>query len=73
MVPTFVIERMSQIQHALATSNQPRLRQLVAVESDDFIHVSGCVPSFYLKAMAIETVKLAAGDRRVMLNIAVEN
>ena len=73
MSVTYETEPMSQIQHALATSNQPRLRQLVAVEADDTVHVYGCVPTFYLKSMAIETVKLAAGDRRVKLNIAVEN
>ncbi|QEL13157.1 hypothetical protein [Limnoglobus roseus] len=73
MTLTLEIEAMSQIQHALATSNQPRLRQLIAVEADDQIHVYGCVPTFYLKAMAIETIKLAAGDRRFRLNIAVDN
>ncbi len=73
MTPTFALERLTEIQHALATSNQPGLRQLIAVEADDTVHVSGSVPSFYLKAMAIETIKQAAGDRRVLLNIAVKN
>ena len=39
MSVTYETEPMSQIQHALATSNQPRLRQLVAVEADDTVHV----------------------------------
>lgn len=72
MTATETLE-MSQIQHALATSSQPQLRQLIAVETDEHILVSGRVPSYYLKSMAIETVKVAAGDRRMVLSIDVEN
>ena len=57
----------SQATEALLHSPIPALRKLQVEESDVGIVLSGCVPSYYLKQLAQETI-LPFLERRDLLN-----
>ncbi len=63
---------LSSIQAALATSCQPEIRRLTVVETDDCVEIRGRVSSYYMKSVAIETVKAASDGRPILLNIEVD-
>lgn len=71
---TFDTYQPSPAQQALANSCQPQLRRLQVVETEDHVLISGRVKSFYLKSLALETVKTAAaGPRPMVFNVEVED
>lgn len=63
----------SPVQSALATSRQPQLRRLSVVEDDERIEITGRVSSYYMKSVALETVKAAADGRSILLLVEVES
>ena len=64
---------LSNVQSALASCRQQELRRLSVVETEDRIEVYGRVSTFYLKSVALETVKSAADGRAVQIHIEVES
>jgi hypothetical protein len=72
--PMSVVEtlELGSIQTALHKSCQPELRRLTVVESDDRVEIGGRVSSYYLKSVAIETIKAASDGRPILLNIEVD-
>lgn len=70
VLDTFEIE---SIQKALVTSSLPEIRRLSVVGTEDRIEVFGRVSSFYMKSVALETVKSAADGRPVRINIEVDS
>ena len=64
---------LSSIQTALTTSCQPEIRRLSVVENDDRVEICGRVSTFYMKSVAIETVKAASDGRPILLNIEVDS
>lgn len=64
---------LSPAQTALATSCQPEIRRLAVVRLDDRLEISGRVSSFYMKSVALETVKAVARGRTISLNVEVDD
>jgi hypothetical protein len=63
----------SPAQLALANSCQPQIRRLQVTETEDHVLISGRVKSYYLKSLALETVKTAACPRPMVFNVEVED
>jgi len=49
------------------------LRRLSVVEDDERIEITGRVSSYYMKSVALETVKAAADGRSILLPVEVES
>lgn len=62
----------NSVQAALTTSCQPDIRRLSVIETEDRVEVFGRVSSFYMKSVAIETVKAVAEGRTLLINIEVD-
>lgn len=58
-------------QDLLRTSSRPELRRLTAVETPTDIVLLGVVPSYYLKQLALELVRPAAGGRPIANRVVV--
>ena len=56
---------------ALLRAANPELRRLEVRETDSTVELTGVVSCFYLKQMAIETVRTAAAGRRIVNRVFV--
>lgn len=63
---------LGSVKTAVATSCQPEIRRLTVIENEDRVEVFGRVTSFYMKSVALETVKAACDGRPILLNIEVD-
>ena len=63
---------LSPLQHVLANSCQPQLRNLSVIETDDRVIITGRVSSYFIKSLALESVKNVVDHRSLILNIEVE-
>ena len=55
----------------LTASPLPQLRRLVVTATDDEIVITGRVSSYYMKQLAQEALRVAAGDRRLLNQVEV--
>jgi hypothetical protein len=60
-----VIDAPSSAHRLLVQSLHPEIQELEVLESDAELELRGTVPSWYLKQLAQETVRPAAGRRRI--------
>jgi hypothetical protein len=61
----------SEPSDVLTASPLPQLRRLVVTATDDEIVITGRVSSYYMKQLAQEALRAAAGDRRLLNQVEV--
>lgn len=61
----------SRAGEALLRSSNPEIRRLAVKETDEVVEVIGVVSCFYLKQLAIESVRQAAAGRRITNRVIV--